>query len=70
MKGLSGLSEKFMPIFKTLITELSELSWIAAIAMIALGGILYIFGNEFGAAKLCRKAVIGYFIIQLAAMLC
>lgn len=69
MKGLSGLSAKLMPVFKTLLHEVANLSWIAALAMIAVGGALFMFGNEFGAKKLCRNAIYGWIIIQIVNML-
>lgn len=66
MKGLSG---KLIPIFKTLVEELAALSWMAFIGMLCVGGVLWLIGNEFGAKKVCRNALYGFIIIQIAQML-
>jgi len=69
VKGLAGLSEKLTPIFRDIVVEVSKVSWVAALAMIAIGGALFMFGNEFGAKKLCKNALVGWIIIQIVAML-
>lgn len=69
MNGLSSISEKLLQLFKVVIHELSKVSWVGALAIAAIGGLLYMFGNEFGAKKLCKDALVGYIIIQIVSML-
>jgi hypothetical protein len=68
-KGIDGLAEKFIPVIKTFINELGELSWVALVAMLSVGGILMLMGNEFGAKKVCKNALYGFLLIQVASML-
>lgn len=68
-KGIKGISGRLYPVFATLVNEIANLSWIALVAMLCIGGALFLFGNEYGAKKFCRNAVYGFFIIQLAQML-
>jgi len=68
-KGINGLSNKLYPVFQTIVNEIGNLSWIALVAMLCVGGALYIFGNEFGGQKVCKRAVQGFMLIQLAQML-
>jgi len=70
MVKLGNISDKLYPVFVALVTELSKLSWIAFIAMLGVSGALYLFGNEYGAKKLLSNSVKGFFLIQLASMLC
>lgn len=69
MKGITGLSTKLMPIFKSIVSELASLSWIAMVSMMGISGALWLFGNEFGAKKTFGNAVKGFIIIQIASML-
>ena len=68
-KGIDGLAEKFIPVIETFINELGELSWVALVAMLSIGGILMLMGNEYGAKKVCRNALYGFLLIQVASML-
>lgn len=66
---MSGLSGKLTPILQTLVNELSAISWLAFIAMLCIGGVLWLMGNEYGAKKICKNALYGFIIIQVAQML-
>lgn len=68
MKSL-GFASKLMPIFKSLVDEIAKLSFMAFIAMICIGGVLLLIGNEHGARKLIKNAVYGFVVIQIANML-
>ncbi|WFD12027.1 hypothetical protein [Tepidibacter hydrothermalis] len=67
--GLTGISEKIMPILRDIVNEIAEISWESLIAFLCISGILFLTGNEFGAKKVAKDAVYGWIIIQLANML-
>lgn len=68
-KSINGISAKLTPIFQSVIIEIANLSWLALVAMLAIGGALFLFGNEHGGKKVCKRAVQGFALIQLAQML-
>lgn len=66
---LKGISGRLTPIFQTLVNELAAISWIAFVAMLCVGGVLWLMGNEYGAKKVSKNALYGFLLIQLAQML-
>ncbi|QEK11718.1 hypothetical protein FQB35_04700 [Crassaminicella thermophila] len=68
-KGIKGLSNKLDPIFVDIVNEISSLSWKALVTVLVIAGILWLFGNEFGAKKVARNGIYGFLLIQVAAML-
>lgn len=64
-----SIADKIMPILAKLATELSKISFAALVVMLMIGGILMLMGNEHGAKKLCKNAIYGFAIIQVASML-
>lgn len=69
MKGIASLSAKVLPVLNALVGEIAKLSWGALVAMLAIGGILMLVGNEHGAKKLLKNALYGFSLIQLASMI-
>lgn len=67
--NVKGISWKLIPILKTVVTEIANISWVGLIMMLAIGGMLWMFGNEYAAKKLLRNALYGFFIIQIANMI-
>lgn len=63
---ITGLAGKFIPLLRALITEIANISWVGLIAMLAVSGLLWMFGNEYSAKKLLRNAIYGFMIIQIA----
>lgn len=64
-----SIADKIMPILSKLAAELAKISWIALVVMLMIGGVLMLMGNEHGAKKICRNAMYGFAIIQIASML-
>ncbi len=66
---MKGISNRLMPLLNTIVSEIAALSWVGLIAMIAIGGVLIMMGNEFGGKKICKNGIYGFVIIQIASML-
>ena len=64
-----SIADKIIPVLKSLTMELSKLSWVALVAMLCVGGVLLLMGNEHGARKICKNAIYGFAVIQIASML-
>jgi hypothetical protein len=64
-----SIADKIIPILRTLALELGKLSWVALVAMLCVGGVLLLMGNEHGAKKICKNAIYGFAVIQIASML-
>ncbi|TDT63445.1 hypothetical protein [Fonticella tunisiensis] len=69
MKGFDNFFDKIYSILTTLVYGISRISWIALVTMLCISGILLLIGNEHAARKLCRNALYGFGLIQLANML-
>jgi|LFRM01.1.fsa_nt_gb hypothetical protein len=69
LAGISGLGRKLVPVLQSIISEITMISWLGLVTMISIGGVLMLTGNEYGAKKVCKHAIYGFILIQLANML-